>query len=430
MRLALTNKILSELRPRDREYVAWDAYVAGFGIRVRPSGKMSFIVQARAPGGRKARQVKSTLGSIDKLTLAQARSLAKKKVFEITTGFSASQEVSDGSIAPLLRDFKQQYLEEHVRLKRKLGTYKQYESLLRSIDNTNLASMPIDKISRDHLVKLHASLHQTPIKANRLLATLGAMFGYAAQLALIPDSHNPTRGIERFKESGREVFLNYAQIESLGRAIVLAQEVGIPYKIKTSSELRKHIPKNKPLRRIDKSAASAIKLILLTGCRVGEILQLKWDYLDLERGIATLPDSKTGKKTVFLNSHAITIIEELHRVGPFVFPGLDPQKHRVDLKKPWQIVREIAKMPKVRLHDLRHTFASIGAAEGMGLPIVAKLLGHMDTRMTEKYAHLEDGPVRNASERIGQKMGLALEHGASLISQRTASNSDQVANDN
>ena len=148
--------------------------------------------------------------------------------------------------------------------------------------------------------------------------------------------------------------------------------------------------------------------MLLTGARLREILHLRWEHIDFERGLLLLPDSKTGKKTIVLNAPALEILTSIERAAEYVIAGEDPTKPRADLKRPWTIVQERAKLVDVRLHDLRHTFASIGASASLGLPIVGKLLGHTQSATTARYAHLESDPLRRASNSIGNQISAAL----------------------
>ena len=146
-----------------------------------------------------------------------------------------------------------------------------------------------------------------------------------------------------------------------------------------------------------------------TGCGLREILHLKWEQVDFERGLLFLPESKTGKKTVILNAPALEVLNGLDRVGSYVVPGDDPNKPRADLKRPWAAVTKRAGLDGVRLHDLRHTYASFGAGGGLGLPIIGKLLGHTQASTTQRYAHLDSDPLRRASEHIGGRIAAALE---------------------
>jgi integrase len=152
----------------------------------------------------------------------------------------------------------------------------------------------------------------------------------------------------------------------------------------------------------------AFHLLLFTGCRLREILHLRWSEIDFERGLLLLPDSKTGRKAVVLNAPALQVLTTLPRIGDFVVLGDEPKKPRTDLKKPWDLIRHAAEVEDVRIHDLRHTHASIGAGAGLGLPIIGKLLGHKHSDTTAKYAHLDNDPLRKASNRIGNEISALL----------------------
>jgi integrase len=149
-------------------------------------------------------------------------------------------------------------------------------------------------------------------------------------------------------------------------------------------------------------------LLLFTGARFREILDLRWECVDFERGLLFLPDSKTGKKAVILNAPALAVLSALPRIGPYVISGGNSDKPRSDLNKPWKAVSERAGLKGVRLHDLRHSHASVGAGAGIGLPIIGKLLGHTQASTTARYAHLDNDPLRRASERIGREIARAM----------------------
>ena len=160
-------------------------------------------------------------------------------------------------------------------------------------------------------------------------------------------------------------------------------------------------------------AVAALRLLILTSCRLREILNLRWQEVDFERGMLNLPDSKTGRKSVVLNAPALAVLDAIPRVGEFVIAGRAPEKGakerpRADLKKPWDAIRRVAELEGLRIHDLRHTFASVGAGAGMGLPIVGKLLGHTQASTTQKYAHLDNDPLRRATNAIGATIAAAL----------------------
>jgi integrase len=179
------------------------------------------------------------------------------------------------------------------------------------------------------------------------------------------------------------------------------------WKVDNSKPTAKHIPKNQRTI-IGPHAAAALRLLILTGARLREILSLKWEYVDMERGLLFLPDSKTGRKTIVLNAPALAVLSALPRVGSYVIMGDNPEKSRHDLNRPWKLVSKHAALEGVRLHDLRHTHASFGAAAGLGLPIIGKLLGHTQPSTTQRYAHLDLDPLRRASDSIGNRLATAM----------------------
>jgi integrase len=162
------------------------------------------------------------------------------------------------------------------------------------------------------------------------------------------------------------------------------------------------------ITNIGSHAAAALRLLTFTGARLRQILDLRWDHVDLQRGLLFLPDSKTGKKTIVLGAPALAVLENLPRVGNFVIAGTDDGRPRADLQRPWALVSRAADLPGLRLHDLRHSFASVGAGSGFGLPIIGKLLGHSNSKTTERYAHLAADPLRQASDAISGSIAKAM----------------------
>jgi len=242
-----------------------------------------------------------------------------------------------------------------------------------------------------------------------MLAVVGSMYAFAGAAGFLPEGTNPARGLEKYKENRRERFLTGEELERLGSTIREAETVGIPWAANESKPNAKHVPKAERSTKIALSAAAALRLLLFTGCRLREILHLQWEHVDLERNCLFLPDSKSGQKTVILNAPALSVLNTLERVGPYVIPGDDPKKPRSDLKRPWNAITKRAGLTGVRLHDLRHTYASFGAGSGLGLPIIDRLLGHTQPATTARYAHLDNDPLRRASEAIAGHLAAALE---------------------
>ena len=224
---------------------------------------------------------------------------------------------------------------------------------------------------------------------------------------------NPAKGVQKYPDKSGERYLTSEEMLRLGEAIRDAETAGIKRKPSES----KHAPKRPENQRtvIDAWSAAALRLLIFTGCRLGEILNLRWNEVDLERGLLFLPNSKTGRKTVVLSSAAQSILAALPRLGIYVIAsetaGKENEKPRADLKRPWSLVRARAGLDEVRLHDLRHSFASVGAGAGMGLPVIGKLLGHSQASTTQRYAHLDADPVRAAANTIANKIEEAMGDG-------------------
>ena len=158
-----------------------------------------------------------------------------------------------------------------------------------------------------------------------MLAVVGSMYGFAGAAGIVPEGTNPARGIEKFKESRRERFLTGEELERLGSAIREAEINGVPWAVNESKPNAKHVPKAKRFTKIATSAAAALRLLLFTGCRLREILHLRWEHVDFERGCLFLPDSKTGRKTVILNAPALSVLSGLDRAGPYVVARRRPR---------------------------------------------------------------------------------------------------------
>ena len=398
--MRLTKRVVDSLEASDTEYVAWDADLPGFGVRVRPSGAKSFIAVYRAGSGRKAPQRKLTIASVAKITPEEARVQAKKAIGAAAGGADPAASKSIERKTLTIADLIDVFLSDHVEAKRKVGTQGHYRDILNRIVRPELGTAKADKVRRAEISRLHLKWKKTPYQANRILAVVGSMYAFGGKRSLIPETINPARGIEKFPEQGRERFLSSGELEKLGAALRLAETDGIPWRIDEGKPTAKHIPKGARRTVIDPHAAGALRLLLFSGCRLREILHLKWQEVDVERGLLFLGDSKTGRKTIVLNAPALAVLASLPRVGSYVVPGDNAEMPRTDLKRPWTMITRQAGLDGLRIHDLRHSFASFGAGGGMGLPIVGKLLGHANATTTARYAHLDADPLRRASNAI------------------------------
>jgi integrase len=384
----------------------WDDRCRGLCLLVRATGKATWTYRYRPRGGGARRRVR--LGEYPSVGLAEARRRADKQRGKVADGADPQGETNAKRKAPTLSALIDRYLEA-VKPHKKTATLALYRTYLRNMIEPALGSRRAETITRTEVAELHRKLGSgTPVSANRALVSLSGVFTYASKAGLVPESFNPARGVDKFKEEGRERYLSTDELARLGSALRAAETKGLEWPLK-NGRLSKH--ERKPENRKTKltpHTVGAFHLLLFTGCRLREILHLRWSEIDFERGLLLLPDSKTGRKAVVLNAPALEVLTTLPRIGDFVILGDDPKKPRADLKKPWDLIRLNAGLEDVRIHDLRHTHASIGAGAGLGLPIIGKLLGHKHSDTTAKYAHLDNDPLQKASNRIGSEISSLL----------------------
>ncbi len=413
MAIRIGKRLIDGLETTGKEYFVWDDDLAGFGVRVRASGAKSYVLQYRAGAGRTAPTRRFTLGSATKIAPEKARQIARELAGDVAHGKDPAKGKADDRKALTIAQLCELFLSEHVKAKRKPGTHANYEQLLRSGVIPEIGTTRATKLRRSDLTRLHLAKQATPYQANNMVRVLRSMYSFAASRGLVPEGFNPAKGIMPFRGEARERYLSVAELERFGATVRLAEAEGLPWVIDPAmpEDRRKHVPKIAATERtkIDPLAAAALRLLLFTGCRLREILNLEWSQVDFERGLLFLSDSKTGRKTVILNGPALRILKAIDRSGRYVIAGERAGEPRPDLKRPWAAVIRHAGLEGLRLHDLRHNFASFGAGGGLGLPIIGRLLGHSQPSTTARYAHLDTDPLRRASDKIAGTIAAALE---------------------
>ena len=379
-RKTLTNRAVAALKV-ERDTVYWDRDLPGFGIRVYPGGGKVYIAQAREPD-RTARRV--TVGRNDVLNADQARQRAAYIIARIRAGedpvpLPLAARFNGG---PTVADLAERYLEEHVLVRIKPGTQFRVRGMLDNHILPVLGRLPLEAVERSDIVEFHQGLSDRPVTANKCVKVLSHMYRLGAGWGMVPEGFNPCRSIEKYPERSRERFLTDAEFTRLGRVLDEAIDSG-----------------SAPL-----TAVTAIRLLMLTGCRKSEILTLRWSEVELDAGELHLADSKTGPRTVQLPPTAVDLLEALPRqdYSPWVFPGNDRDGRYSGggLDHAWRTVRAAAGLEDVRMHDLRHSFASRALALGETLPVIGKLLGHSDIETTARYAHLAHDSIHETAERI------------------------------
>lgn len=417
----LGKKTADAATPGPKAYVLYDADLAGFGLRVMPSGIKTWILEYRPHGGgRKAPSRRMVLGRATALTADEARKAAKNHLAAIRLGADPAAARQRSREMPTVSEFADQFLKDFcVPPQIKPRTLRLYKDNLKRIAAPHIGSIKLDAVSKADIARMHRRIgKKAPTTANNVLVTIASLFKFAVAEGLLTEGANPARGVARYKAAAKERFLTIEEFARLGEAIRIAETEGLPW---CENELAdpskaKHRPKRPEKRTVVVPAdvAAALRLLLFTGCRKGEVLGLRWAEVDFERGMLHLADSKTGRKSVILNAPALEILANLPRVGAFVFPGQSVKEPRGDITGHWYRIRARAGLdgaddkPAVRLHDLRHSFASVGMAGGLGLPIIGKLLGHTQSATTARYSHLDADPVRKATERIGTAIAGAL----------------------
>ena len=371
-RMKLTDAAIARLRPREREYTVWDTRAAGLGVRVRPSGGRSYVLLLDA-GGRTKRV---SLGPVGVKGLEEVRRECHAR--------RANPEPEDkpppANPVPMFRDFvagawKEAHFDAFRPSTRRTARYQLSAQLLPAF-----GTMPLDRITEARIRRWFERHSRTaPGNANHVLGRLRQILNFAIACGHI--GRNPAVGIVSNRRVQPTRFLSREEIARLHAA------------------LDRHADRKGGRQQVD-----IVRLLLLTGCRRGEIMGLGWS--EVQDGRLVLGDSKTGPRTVPLGSRARAILDRQPRTGsPFVFPSpRDPARPRGPDFKLWYRVRRDARIEDCRLHDLRHTFASHAVMNGVPVPVVSRLLGHSSVRMTLRYAHLADRDIEAAAERVGQAM--------------------------
>lgn len=380
--------------------IMWDGELPGFGVRVFPTGRRAFVLHYRTKAGRSRLY---TLGRYGVLTPAQAREKAVTTLAAVQAGADPVEQRKAARKAATLAELTPDYLAE-AEPKLKPRSHAEYTRLIERHIVPKLGRKPVTDITTRDCAKLHHALNKTPYVANRTLDVLSIFMRWCERHGYRERNSNPCSDVEKFPEQGRERFLSVAEIGELGAALTRAEREGLPpapqhrKRTKRADKL-KHRPKtaDKPIPA-NPFAIAAIRFLLLTGWREQEALTLRWADVDFTRKLATLPSSKTGKSHRPLGAPAFALLAGLPRVNgsPYVFPGLKEAQPLREIKRVWFAVRHAAKMPELRLHDLRHTLASVAVAGGHSLYVTGALLGHTRAETTRRYAHLNDD-IRNAA---------------------------------
>ena len=377
----LSKTVVERIKAADQDVVVWDNTLPGFGVRVKPSGVRSYIIQYRNRNTSASRRL--TIGQHGPLlTFDQAKKQARAMLADAMRGEDPVEIRKTARRAPSIADLAVDYLERHAVPKKRPKSVRDDRAMLDNIILPKLGAKKVDAIGRRDVEAIQVGMKDRPYQANRVLSLLSKMFNLAIEWKWRPD--NPAKGIERYQEQKRERWLSDEELRHL------------------CAVLDEH-----PNTR----AANAVRLQLLTGARLGEVLTSRKEDFDLHRGIWTKPSHQTKQKRTEhlpLSAQAlilVTLIIETSDAGsPFLFPGNKPGQPLHEIKKFWSVVLREAGIVNYRRHDNRHTYASHLVSSGLSLEIVGRLLGHTTATTTKRYAHLADDPLRAATDQFGSKI--------------------------
>ena len=372
----ISKRSVDAVKAGGTDTVYWDGELTGFGRRVRRSGRKSYVVQTRIAG----KLCWFTIGPHGPLNPDQARARALEILACAKKGIDPRDADARREAEPSMADLGRRFLEEYVPVHCKPSTREEYSRSVRLFVDPVIGELRVPEVQRKDIAALHHGLRDKPYQANRTLGVLSKMFSLAEVWGWRPDGSNPCRHVKRYKEHKRERFLSPEETERLGQVL---------------RDVEEEMP----------SAVAAFRLLLLTGSRMSEIRDLRWEYV--KDDCIELPDAKTGGRVVPLGPEARAVLSAIPRDedNPWVIAGRLPGSHLTDLQRPWRRIRKQAGLEDVRIHDLRHSFASRALALGESLTMIGKLLGHTQVQTTARYAHLARDSIQTAAARITGSIG-------------------------
>ncbi len=393
--MALTEKRIRDLKPRDRNHIEWDDEIVGLGVRITPAGAKAYVLNYRING----RSRRMTLAKVSEMKLADARSLAAEYMTQVRRGTDPMADREGRRTAPTVADLCDRYLDEHAKPKKSARSAREDERQIAKYLRPALGNRKVADIDFEDIERLHRKMKATPYQANRVLALASKMFQLAEKWKLRPPHTNPCRLVERFKEASRERYFSPQELKAIGAALVAVEE----------DEKRPANP----------FAVLALRLAMFLGLRIGEVASLRWENVDLESGTLRLPETKTGARTHTLPSPAQALLATAPRLGECVIPGRDPNaplNHKA-IHKVWDRVRKLAKLEDARIHDIRHTVATMAAETGAGAHLVRDLIGHKTLAMANLYVGRMNEPVRDLREKVAGAIDAAMSGGTGHVIQ-------------
>ncbi|MCU1269960.1 MAG: Integrase [Acidobacteriaceae bacterium] len=388
----ITEKMIAKLQlPAKGNRIQYDKEIPGFGVRITSGGVVSFIINYHIHG----RERRFTIGRHPELSAAAARQRALQLRGAIADGSDPLEDREQRRAEPTVADLASQYLDRYAVTHKRPSSVRNDRQIIQNIIQPRIGGLRLAGVGKRDIGSLHASLKGTPYHANRMLSLLSKMFSLANEWGWC--EHNPARGVPRFHEDRRERWLTVEELRRFNLAL-------------------DSYPDRRP--------ANALRLLMLTGARASEVLRAEWAQFDLERGVWTKPSHHTKQKRIEHVPLSAPALKLLHEMKPKVadgplFPGTNKHESRVTVWRPWLQVCKAAGLvnietkkgkrrktvykyrPTLRIHDLRHTYASQLVSNGISLQVVGKLLGHTQPQTTWRYAHVADEAQRDATNLFG-----------------------------
>jgi integrase len=403
MKAKLTKRTVDAARPGKRDTFLWDSEIVGFGLKVTPAGSRVYVLQYRI-GDHLRRYTIGKHGS--PWTPEGARREASRLRGQVAVGIDPAERRAEDRNTLTVSELCDLYLSEGTTTKKPSTLLRDRSRIERHIKPLlgkrsvrSITRADVERFMQDVAAGKTATNIKTGFRGRAIVtggkgaarfgvALLGSIFTFAVQRGLRPD--NPAWGVKKYQSRKMERFLSAAELARLGEILKSAEQEG-----------------ESP------TAIAAVRLLMLTGARKGEILGLEWDWVDFEHRCLRLPDSKTGAKVIPLGAPALELLASLPRIDDcrFVLPSEKSDGHFVGLQKAWERIRKCARLEDVRLHDLRHSFASVAVAGGDSLYLVGKVLGHRQSATTERYAHLADDPLQAVANRTAATIAAAMNGG-------------------
>ncbi len=381
-KLKLTKSAIDRHEPADQAYFLWDTEVRRFGLKIEPTGRRGYFIKYRTVTGRRGTLKLGDYAVFQ--TVDEARRLARKRLAEVDDGSDPARDRTARRRAATMQDLADRYIAEHLPKKKPRSAKSDRSNLRLHVLPLLGARTKVAEVGTAAVSRMHSELADTPGAANRVLALVSKMLNLAVVWEMRPAGSNPCKHVTRYPSKPRSTFLTDEGYRRLAAAVDWWDD-----------ETDGLSP-----------AVSIVRLLMRTGARLGEIHHLTRSELNLSRGQLNLAESKTGRKTIQLDEESVRVLRSvpIRMDSRFVFPARDPSKPTGAVRYGWDQIRKRAGYPKLRLHDLRHSYVSFAIRNGADLEAVGAQLGHRSRITTDKYKHLVDEYVRGANQKTNSAL--------------------------